>query len=246
MEPDVFFITGDPFVDTGVVAICEWLSKKSPSEIHIEEIGKLIDDLSEIYVHEEWVNHCHGMLFPNHGKICNPSLRKYSIDKRKRKIEIYLADLVDKARIPIEYGNCIACGRRPAIRTVGRSEYPLLGSGATRNFFSYATEGMSICETCLFAVQVVPVASYKIGPRILLLHSNSFKIMKYWIKRSVKNAKNQLQLKTFTGLFVPEEYDNTFMNLERKNLPTHSIHRNIFISLLHTQKDDTCSPKNLQ
>jgi CRISPR-associated protein Cst1 len=205
---NIFFITGDPFVDTGVVAICEWLSKKSPVEIHLDELSRIIDDLSEIYVQDEWNRHCHGMLLPNHGKMFNPSLRKHSVDERKQIIKTYLNELANKVKIPSEYGNCIACGRRSALRMVGRSEYPLLGSGETRNFFSYASEGMSICEACLFAVQAVPVASYKVGSRILLLHSNNIKIMKYWIRDSVRHAKNQLLLKTFTGLFTPEEYTN--------------------------------------
>lgn len=208
MEPNVLFITGDPFVDTGTVAICEWLSKRIPGEINSDDLTRLIDDLSEIYIQGKWSQHCHGMLFPNHGKICNPSLNRYSVDKRKHLIETYLTALVNEFEVPKEYGNCIACGRRSAPRRVNRSEYPLLGSGSARNFFSFAENGVSICETCLFAVQVVPVASYKIGGRILLLHSNNLKIMRYWIKDAVRYAKNQLQLKTYTGLFTPQEYMN--------------------------------------
>lgn len=210
MEPprNIFFVTGDPFVDTGTTAICEWLLKKNPDEIRSDDLSRIIEDLSEIYVQNDWSKHCHAMVLPNHGKICNPSLKKYSFEERKQKIKEYFSNLVDSFTIPGEYGNCIACGRRSALRKIGRSEYPLLGSRAARNFFSYATDGMSICEACLFAVQVVPVASYKIGGRILLLHSNNPKIMKYWVANPVKSAKDQLLMKVFTGFFTPQGYTN--------------------------------------
>lgn len=210
MEPprSIFFDTGDPFVDTGITAICEWLLKSSPSEIRSEDLSRIIEDLSEIYVQDDWSKHCHAMVLPNHGKICNPSIKRYPLEERKQRIKKYFSDLVDDFKVPQEYGNCVTCGRRSALKRVGRSEYPLLGSGTSRNFFSYAADGISICEACLFAVQVVPVAAYKIGGRILLLHSNNSKIMKYWIAQPVKNAKNQLLMKTFTGFFTPEGYKN--------------------------------------
>jgi CRISPR-associated protein Cst1 len=212
LEPstdNAFFITGDPFVDTGTVAICEWLLKSSPQEIENSDLNNLIDDLSEIYVQKTWKNQCHGMLLPNHGKMFNPSLAKYSLQERKEKIRKYLLDLVKNFTTVQEYGNCIACGRRHSLKKVGRSEYPLLGSGTTRNFFSYATDGIDICANCLFAVQIVPIAVYKIGGKLLLLHSNNLKILKYWIKDSVKYAKTQLNLKAFTGFFTPEGYSNS-------------------------------------
>jgi CRISPR-associated protein Cst1 len=204
----IFFMTGDPFVDTGIMAICEWLSKDTPEKIKISDLDDLIKDLSEIYIQKTWKNQCHGMLLPNHGKMFNPSLGRYSIQERKNKIQQYLSNVASNSMPPQEYGNCFACGRRPSMKKVGRSEYPLLGSGSTKNFFSYAIEGVDICGSCLFAVQIIPTAVYKIGGRILILHSNNQKIMKYWIKDPVKHTKAQLNFKTFTGLFTPEERSN--------------------------------------
>lgn len=204
----VFFLTGDPFVDTGTIAICEWLAKDTPEEIEIDDLDDFIRDLSEIYVEKKWKNQCHGMLLPNHGRMFNPSLSRYSVRERKEKIRKYLFEVAGNSTKAQEYGNCLACGRRTSLKKVTRSEYPLLGSGTSRNFFSYATEGVDICAGCLFAVQAVPTAAYKIGGRILLLHSNNLKILKYWIKDPVKYTKTQLAFRRFTGLFTPENYSN--------------------------------------
>lgn len=211
MEPDqdgAFFLSGDPFVDTGVISICEWISQKNPEKIRTEDLSEMIDSLSEIYIQESWKKHCHGMLLPNHGKMFNPSLAKYSADEKKQLIEKYLQELVEASTPPAEYGNCLTCGRRSSVTKVYRSEYPMLGSGSTLNFFSYWTGGMSICAGCLFAVQVMPVGSYKVGGRILLLHSSNLKIMRYWVREPVKKAKSQFHFKTFDGLYTPEGYSN--------------------------------------
>jgi CRISPR-associated protein Cst1 len=202
-----FNLTSDPFVDSGIAALCVLENKNSINEIEIDKLKDIINNISELYITDKWKKQCHGMLFPNHGKMFNPSLSK-DPNKRKEKIRHYLDELLNGISQFNDYGNCIACGRRNSSRQINKSEFPLLGSGSFLNCFSYATDGVNICDTCLFCTQFLPVASQKVGGRILLLHSNKFKIMKYWVHDAVRNAQNQLYLNTITGLYVPENFTN--------------------------------------
>jgi CRISPR-associated protein Cst1 len=202
-----FNLTGDPFVDTGIAALCVLENKNNVDEIEIDLLKNVIDEVSELYITNIWKKHCHGMIFPNHGKMFNPSLSQNVIE-RKQKIKKYLNKLCEGISQFNDYGDCIACGRRNSTRQINKSEFPLLGSGSFLNCFSYASEGVNICDTCLFCTQFVPIASKKVGGRILLLHSNKFEIMKYWVHDTVRDAQNQLHFKTITGLHVPDNYTN--------------------------------------
>jgi len=203
-----FNLTSDPFVDTGIAALCVLENKISIDEIEIDKLKDIIDEVSELYITGKWKNQCHGMLFPNHGKMFNPSLSRNPVEIRKQKIKQYLNSLLGGISQFNEYGDCIACGRRSSSRKINKSEFPLVGSGSFLNCFSYASDGVNICDTCLFCTQFVPIASQKVGGRILLLHSDTFKIMKYWVHDAVRNAQNQLHLNAITGLHVPENFTN--------------------------------------
>jgi CRISPR-associated protein Cst1 len=105
-----------------------------------------------------------------------------------------------------EQGDCIACGRRSTGEPKGRKHIPMTGSGGLRNFFAHAAEGADYCDTCAFAVQCAPLTLYACG-KLLLLHSNFYKVLQVWAKRAVTAIHRQIAMGEYTGCFN-EGYSN--------------------------------------
>ena len=82
---------------------------------------------------------------------------------------------------------------------------PLTGYEGS-HFFSFKAEGADYCDACTFAVQCSPLVYYACG-KLLLLHSNSMKIMKCWAKRCIAEVNKQLATKNYSGCFN-EQYAN--------------------------------------
>jgi len=206
MSEIIYELTGNPFVDAGIWAICDWVEKK-PDELEKDDLKQIANDVINIYLNDKWNSSIlHGMIFFNHGKVANPSLKRYSYEERKKKALNYYYDLIDNTEPLGISGSCIACGRRNFVNRFIRSEIPLTGSGKMINYFSYGVNGADYCPACAFAVQFIPLVLYACG-NLLLIHSNSEKVMKIWSKKAVKKIKKQLLTKNFTGCFN-EGYKN--------------------------------------
>lgn len=170
--------TGNPFVDAGISAILAWTDKRVPEEICCEDIKSLIPKIIRFYVSDGWRKLLFSV-FPNN-PVTNPSIKDKSV-----KLEEYYSSLIDSIKPLGEKGTCIACGLRDADRSLTKTEVPLTGSGSLKNFFSYALGGANYCSTCALAIQFSPLVYYSCR-RIILLHSNSQKIMRRWARECKK------------------------------------------------------------
>ncbi len=197
----IYMWTGNPFVDAGISAILELSNKKEPQDIALEDVEKIArETLIPVFLTDTWKNNLHP-IFPNH-KATNTSIK----DKKKA-LEEKIGEFIQQVA-PIESkGNCIACGCRPSVQSMTKSYIPLTGSGSLRNYFSYAVEGADYCSTCAFAVQCLPLVLYSSGGKFLLIHSNSYKIMKYCAKECIKELNIQIASGNYTGCFN-EKYTN--------------------------------------
>ena len=193
MADDVIYsVTGNPFVNAGSYAIASWLKKKNLSEIYKYDIEDCIHDIIPIYFSENWKKQMY-MIFPN-SSIVNPSVK----NKEERYTGI-LQKLIEDVQPLRNSGNCIACGRRDADRSLYKSEVPLTGSGKFMNFYSNAANGADYCSACAFAVQFLPLVLKSCGRMLLLLQSNSHKVMKYWANDCIKNVRMQVATGNYTG-----------------------------------------------
>ncbi len=190
MSEIIFDFTGNPFVDAGIWAISQWVGKK-PEELDKEDMTVIIDEIVELYLTPKWSKNLY-QIFPN-----NPITNNAVKDKKDRYSNI-LRELVEETEFIGDNGNCIACGRRNTAYGSGKDRIPLTGSKKLINYFSFGAEGADYCPACAFAVQFVPLMSYACG-NMLLLHSDSKKIMKRWAKEIKKNIEKQMALKEYTG-----------------------------------------------
>jgi CRISPR-associated protein Cst1 len=193
MVNDVIFdFTGNPFVDAGIWAISEWVGKK-PEELDKNDLEGIIDDVVHLYLSEKWSKNLYS-IFPNN-PITNPSVKN-----KKESYSKFLEGLIVDMDFLGTSGDCIACGRRNKLERCGKDKIPLTGSKKFINYFSYGTDGSDYCPACAFAVQFVPLVMYKCG-NMLLIHSNSKNVLKYWSKKAIKDVKKQLVLNIHTGCF---------------------------------------------
>ncbi len=198
----LYTFTGNPFVDAGVWAICEWSGKKKPEEITVEDLREVTRDVVSIYLSPEWGKSLYSV-FPNNA-VTNPSVK----NKEQRLLGILeqLIRQVESQEGLREFGNCIACGKYNVEEVRTKTEIPLIGSGSLINYFPFGQPGGDYCPACTLAVQFSPLVYYACG-KLLLIHSNSNKVMHYWAEKAIKDVRRQISLNSYSGCF-DEGYKN--------------------------------------
>lgn len=195
----LFTWTGNPWVDAGIAAIQEWTKKNKPEDIVIDGVKEISNILIDIYLSETWKKNLFSV-FPNNA-ITNPAVKD-----RKQRLAEYYKTLITNITSIGKAGNCIACGRRDAINGKNRMDIPLTGYEGS-HFFSFKTKGADYCDACSFAVQCSPLLYYSCG-KLLLLHSNSPKVMRYWARRCISDIHKQIATRNYTGC-LNERYTNS-------------------------------------
>jgi len=253
----LFYWTGHPFVDAGLVALLLISRKNSPEELTEEDIEKAVDFAAKLYARKEWSSgYIHAMIMPNNGIIlANPGTTapisnalKKAIKKEKgvptksqtlneikakiaekfdeqlgedivkfirstdfradtleelikkvvsstlnqdfvvhalrRRIKRNLLELLEETQKATNSTSntpvCVICGRHSAYlkKERYRSVFPLLGTGDVPNYFpSGNPTGEYICAHCLFLVQFLPLVAYKVGGRVLVMHTYPYELM---------------------------------------------------------------------
>ncbi len=190
-------LMGNPFVDAGVSAICEWLGRGTqPAEITINDLERIVNDIAPILqTNAGWAN-LHS-IFPN-SVLTNPAYSK------RNRVEL-LRELCEKYMDAIEElrptGDCIGCGRRNAKVMLKRENVPLTGSGALRNFFSTFAEGIGYCAACALAIQFSPLVFVASGGKFLMLYSNSWKALSSWAHICIEDVRQQVIRQEISGCY---------------------------------------------
>lgn len=189
-------ITGNPFIDLGIYALSTKLDKDI-SEITLDDIKKESKVISQLYTEISWKKNMH-TVFPN-SVLVNP----VSTNKPNLK-EMYLENLnslIDSIEPIQEHGSCMGCGRRDVKEIFGKDAIPLTGSKSLINYFSFANSGADYCSLCALLVQFSPLSLYRCGGKMILLHSDSEKVMKFWAKKAIDNIDVQFSSGDFSGCY---------------------------------------------
>ena len=192
-------LMGNPFVDAGVSAICEWLERQpQPEEITIEDLEVMINRFATIYCNPAWIKNLHSV-FPG-AEMTNPANKNKDIVALLRSNWQQNLDEI----IPFgQAGDCVGCGRRPAVRDLIKKDIPLTGSGRLRNFFPLFSDGQGYCAACALAVQFVPLSLVSSGGKFLMLHADTWRIQKKWTQICVSDIQSRAAQNDFTGCFNP-------------------------------------------
>lgn len=189
-------ITGNPFIDSGIYALSVKLDKNF-SEITIDDLKNEVKNLSKLYVVPSWKKNMH-TIFPN-SVLVNPS--STNDPNLKDKYAKNLNNLVDSIEPIQDSGSCIGCGSRNVKNVFGKDAIPLTGSGSLINYFSFAKSGADYCSLCALLIQFSPLIMYRCGGKMIVLHSNSQKVMKFWSKNSIENIELQIATGEFNGCY---------------------------------------------
>ncbi len=192
-------LMGNPFVDAGVSAICEWLGPGTqPEEITIEDLEVMINRFAPIYCNPAWVKNLHSV-FPG-AEMTNPA------NKNKDIVALLRSSWRQNLNeiIPFEQvGDCTGCGRRSAVRDLIKKDVPLTGSGRLRNFFPLFSDGQGYCAACALAIQFIPLSLVSSGGKFLMLHSNIWRVQRKWAQICVSDIQSRAAQSEFTGCFNP-------------------------------------------
>ncbi len=189
-------LMGNPFVDAGVSAMCEWLDKE-PENITKMDIENLINELTPVLSSPNWKKNIMVIFTINH-PISSPGNQKKNIETIfKKYLTTYLNTIED---IGIA-GDCAGCGRRTALHSLTKDKVPLTGSGNLRNFFPIFGDGAGYCSACALAIQFLPFVLVSTGGKFLMLHSNSERVLRYWAKRCIEEIRKQRLENDFKGCF---------------------------------------------
>lgn len=186
--------TGNVFVDSGIYALISNFNINI-KDITKDHILKLSKQISNLYINPVWNKNMH-TIFPNSILVHN-SIKG---DREKLYFE-HLKNLIDNIEYTSESGDCIACGMRNSTNKFQKSAIPLSGSGSLKNYFSFADDGVDYCSLCAILIQFAPLVMYRSGGKMILLHSNSNKVMKYWAKKAIQNINKQRSIGVYTGCF---------------------------------------------
>ena len=189
-------ITGNPFIDSGIYALKMRL-KKDMSEITIEDLKKESVYISKLYTIDSWKKNMH-TIFPN-SILVNPASTNDS--NLKEKYLDNLNELIDSIGPIQNKGSCMGCGRRDSIDGFGKDAIPLTGSKSLINYFSFANSGADYCSLCALLIQFSPLIMYRCGGRMIVLHSNSEKVMNFWANKAIKSIDLQMSTGEFSGCY---------------------------------------------
>lgn len=215
-----FYWTGHPFVDAGLAAILLITGKNKPEQLTEKDIEKAIEFASELYATKEWSSsYLHGMIFPNNGILmANPSMSKgRSPEKIAKKLKILYKNILSTINGSYE-SKCIICGRQKSAYEIPqlskevlksgiiRSVFSLLGTGDVNNFFPSANmKGADVCTHCLFLIQFMPLASYRLS-RVLVIHAYPYEFMLELSKEALEDIKKSKLASQARGFRRPENF----------------------------------------
>lgn len=193
-------LMGNPFVDAGVSAICEWLGPGTqPEDIATEDLEVMINQFAPIYPTPAWSKNLYS-IFPN-SIVTNPANKKKDIVALLRSEWLSWREKI----VPIgQAGDCLGCGRRVAVeKLLTKTDVPLTGSGNLRNFFPLFSDGQGYCAACALAVQFVPLSLVSSGGKFLMLHADTWRIQRKWTQICVTDIQSRAARNEFTGCFNP-------------------------------------------
>ena len=190
-------LMGNPFVDAGVSAICEWLGERTqPHDITISDLKQTVSDIAPILQTNAGWGNLHS-IFPN-SVLTNPSFNRRD---RVALFQELCGNYIDTLEELGLAGDCIGCGRRDANCFLKRENVPLTGSGTLRNFFPTFAEGVGYCAACALAIQLSPLVLVASAGKFLMVHSNSWRVLRAWARICIDDIRQQVIRREISGCY---------------------------------------------
>lgn len=195
-------LMGNPFVDAGVSAICEWLERQpQPEEITTEDLHEVVREVAPMYCKPDYCTQIR-FIFPNSTVTQHRKIQK-GIESLTEELKLDWLQWLDKIIDLGGTGDCAGCGRRNVDFQLKKTEVPLSGSGALRNFFPLFADGVGYCAACALAVQFIPLSLVSSRGRFLMVHSNTWRVQRKWARICVSAIQSRAARNEPTGCYNP-------------------------------------------
>jgi len=214
-----YSLTGNPFVDTGILTILAHVSAKNDDVIldeltpeilteamgEDEEFGKWLakanrqlNAFSSTCLNSSLVNSANNPFFNRH--------KQYGVlDDRDKGWQLYLETLKklykELLRIDIKNNSkplCESCGDRLAteiLDAIGRDFFPLAGSlGNDAQALPAASRAPRICGLCLIAIQWVPLGAMIFGGKLACFQFTEMKLSQFAVEKIYRENKSLLDV----------------------------------------------------
>lgn len=212
-------LTGNPFVDTGILTILAHVSAKNDDVILDELTPEILTEaMGEGEEFGKWLAKANRQLNAFVMTCLNSSLvnssnnpffnkhKQYGIlDERDTGWKLYLETLkklydellttdVQNASLPF----CESCGDRPAtqiLKSIGRDFFPLAGSiGNDAQALPAASRAPRVCGLCLIAIQWLPLGAMIFNSKLGCFQFTEPKLSQYAVDKVYRENKSRLDV----------------------------------------------------
>lgn len=206
-------LTGNPFVDTGLIVLTAFAEKDDVERLDFADISKVFGD-GEQLARDNQALKCFTMVFGTNGP-----LTQYAYKKIRKNKEIYLSivrRLLDSAKtegrsgprcdltgIPTDFDFHAACASAlreaglpvPEKKWVGRDWVPLGGSlGNDAQALPAASRPLHVSALALFALQYLPLGVFLFQGKLTCIQSTEKELAQAWVAEIVKENRDRLGL----------------------------------------------------
>jgi len=199
-------IVGDPFVDTGILAI-ELMTGKNFEECTPDDLKHASDRLIDIYLSPAWKKELNS-IFPNSTYI--QTSRGFDHRERSKEFLYGLIDGIWNREDSERY--CCFCGDPAYEKAFYKAQVPLTGSGKFVNYFPSFQDGLDVCARCALAIQFAPLLCYKAGGKPCLISSNNRELMRAFAEDVFKTIRTRLASGEYESNENSGLYDEKFKN----------------------------------
>ena len=214
-----YSLTGNPFVDTGILTILAHVSAKN-DDVVLDELTPeiLTEAMGEGEEFGKWLAKANRQLNAFSSTCLNSSLvnsannpffnkhKQYGVlDDRDKGWQLYLETLkkLYKELLLTDITNnlkslCESCGDRPAteiLSSVGRDFFPLAGSlGNDAQALPAASRAPRICGLCLIAIQWLPLGAMIFGGKLACFQFTEMKLSQFAVEKIYRENKSLLDV----------------------------------------------------
>lgn len=206
-------LTGNPFVDTGLLVISTLANRDSVSELSFDDIRRVFGDGEQLARDNERLK-CFTMIFGTNGPLTQPAYRKVS---RNRAVYLsILRRLLEIAQLEGDEGApCDITGVRstldfhkvcasalqqhglpvPERKWLGRDWIPLGGSlGNDAQALPGASRPLHVSALAVFALQYLPLGVFLFKGKLACLQATNENLCFVWVNEVVEKNRSRLRL----------------------------------------------------
>jgi hypothetical protein len=229
-------LTGNPFVDTGLVVLAFRIGCENIEELTLEKMKKVHGDGSELASRNSKLKST-TIIFTVNSIVTHPGIKP--IEKRIQFYSKITTALLNKIGFEDVHERCESCGNEYSLnidklvrttlvplgykdesRYIGRDWFPLAGSvGSDAQALPAGSRALNLCAKCLFAVHYLPQGVMLRDGRLTVFQSTSRTFWFHYVRQIAMAVEDRILANNFQTLGSKEGsasvIENTFRTMDK-------------------------------